>query len=86
MVDRQGAALPDLHVALLRYRLSTSERLKFVDPDALACGDDKGRFTCRLEHGDLTVTMREHHADMASARAVVEPFLEAWEVAEARTS
>jgi hypothetical protein len=70
----------DPHVELLRYGLRTTDGLKFVNPEPLH--HDEGRFICRLENRDLTVTMREHHANVPSARAVVQPFLDAWEVAE----
>ena len=70
----------DPHVEFLYYHLRTGEGLKFIDPQPLPC--DEGRFTCHLENDLLTVEMREHHASVASARAVVDPFLETWEMAE----
>lgn len=71
----------DPHVESLQYRLQTSEGLKFTNPPPLAY--DERRFTCRLENDHLTVEMKEHHASVASAREVVGPFLENWEIAEA---
>ena len=41
---------------------------------------DLGPFRVKLADGVLTVTMAEHHADEASARASVEPYLTAWEI------
>jgi hypothetical protein len=73
--------MTDPHVHLLRYRLRTDEGLHFNNPPTLDF--DAGRFTLHLENDDLTVTMQEHHAGLPSARAVVEQFLEAWEVSEA---
>lgn len=71
----------DPHVESLHYRLRTSEGLNFTNPPPLH--HDEGRIRCRLEKGHLTVEMKEHHASVASAREVVRPFLENWEIAEA---
>jgi hypothetical protein len=37
-------------------------------------------FTARLESGRLTVTMKEHHHSVDSARQRVNPFPRAWEL------
>lgn len=71
----------DPHVESLQFRLLTSKGLKFINPPVLH--HDEGRFTCRLENGQLTVEMKEHHASVASAKEAVRPFLESWEIAEA---
>lgn len=66
----------DPHVERLVYSLTTDDTLDFDDPDPVEL--ETGSFRLRLEAGELTVEMLEHHAEPASAREVVEPHLKAW--------
>jgi hypothetical protein len=40
----------------------------------------------RIESGHVTVLMKQHHSTAESARAIVEPFLQAWELQSASAS
>jgi hypothetical protein len=71
----------DPHVVALRYRLETDSSLIFDNP--LPRNHDTDEFTLCLAEGVLTCTMTMHYATATEARAVVDPFLWAWELDEA---
>lgn len=68
----------DPHVVALYYRLETDPSLIFKNPQPL--DQDVDEFTLRLADGVLTCTMKEHYASAEEAKAVVAPFLRAWEL------
>jgi len=69
----------DPHVVALHYRLVTDpESFEFKNPPAVQY--DGSAFRFRLEDGRLRAEMKDHHATADSAREVVEPFLNAWEI------
>src|SRR5215211_5969117 len=69
----------DPHVEALHYRLVSDEtEATFDAPPAREA--DRGAFQVRLADGILTVTMTDHHATEASARAQIEPYLRAWSI------
>ena len=68
----------DPHVQTLRYTLVTTDSVDFDKAPPLASQQDA--FTLTLADGQLTVTPTGHYATEADARALVEPFLHAWEI------
>jgi hypothetical protein len=68
----------DPHVERLRYNLQTNETTRFEAPPPLETDTPVAHL--RLEDGVLTAEMKDHHPTEASARAVVDPFLRAWEL------
>lgn len=66
----------DPHVDRLVYSLVTDGTVEFAEPTPVEL--ETGAFRLRLEDGELTAEMLEHHAQVASARDVVDPYLEAW--------
>jgi hypothetical protein len=72
----------DPDVVALHYRVVTdSESFEFKDPPPVEA--EEAAFRLRLEAGNLRVEMKVQHATAESARSVVDPFLDAWEVAAA---
>jgi len=69
-------AMKDPHVVSLRYTVKYDPRVKFENPPPLE--HETESFTLRLAGETLMVEMKDHHAAPDSARALVEPFLEAW--------
>jgi hypothetical protein len=71
----------DPHVEALHYRIKHADSsdydkappLKHEEPD----------FSTRIEKDEARIVMKGHHATAESARAVVEPFLRAWELSAA---
>ena len=68
----------DPHVEWLVYRLEVGATLTFNAPPPLERETDG--FKLLLEAGKLTVSMKEHHASIDSARSRVEPLLRSWEL------
>jgi hypothetical protein len=68
----------DPHVEWLLYRFRTDHTLMITNAPAIDFESE--HFRCHLDNDDLTVTMKEHHAGLPSARARVDAFLEEWEV------
>lgn len=68
----------DPHVQQLRYRLGTSNGLKFKDPEPISDATDI--FDWRLEDAELTLTMKQHFASEAEAKQAVSGFLRNWEM------
>jgi hypothetical protein len=68
----------DPHVELLHYRIKHADSVDFDRAPPLEC--EEPAFSVRIEKGHVTIVTKEHHATAESARAVVEPFLRAWEL------
>ena len=68
----------DPHVRALLYTMRVRPNVTYVDPPAL--DHDEPGFYAHLAAGDLRIDMKDHHASERSARAAVEPFLDAWEM------
>jgi hypothetical protein len=68
----------DPHVVSLRYRVRTAANINYVAPPPIA--QDEPGFRLLLENGVLTVEMKEHFGDTASAQARVRKYLRAWEL------
>jgi hypothetical protein len=66
----------DPHVESLVYQLEVGEALTFRDPPPL--DHDTEHFAVLLDNGTLTVSMKEHHPTIGSARERVDPFLRSW--------
>jgi hypothetical protein len=73
--------MPDQRVMALYYRLETEDTLAFESPAAVHVQEEA--FTIDLSDGQLVATMMRDCATEADARAVVEPFLRAWEISGA---
>lgn len=69
------------HVVSLRYKLLEGDEIRYRDASAVE--RDAEAFSVRLDDGILIATMKEHFASVLEARAVVEPFLRAWEIHQA---
>ena len=74
----------DPHVVELRYRLVLSGDDEFRDPPPVE--RERDAFSMRLADDLLTVTMKEHHPTIDSARARVDPFVQSWEISAALQS
>jgi hypothetical protein len=70
--------MQDPHVEEVYYEIGTGDGVSFSNPPPLAITNHLGRFD--LTDGKLTIYPADHFADGAEARAVLEPFLRAWEV------
>jgi hypothetical protein len=68
----------DPHVESLKYNLKLPEYVAFQDPPPFHL--DTSGYTLDIENDVLTVTMKDHYSKENDARAVVEPFLRAWEL------
>lgn len=68
----------DPHVEEVYYEIGTSDGISFSNPPPVAITNHLGRF--ELNNGKLTIYPADHFADGAQARAVLGPFLRAWEV------
>lgn len=71
----------DPHVDSLRYCLKTDESLEFADPPPLE--GETPTLLLRLEDDILTVRPKAHYASVDEAREAVDPYVTAWEIAEA---
>lgn len=70
------------HVVTLNYQLVPVERVTFATQAAPVEAEAEG-FTMRLAGDSLVVEMLAHRATEEEARAVVEPYLQAWEISHA---
>jgi hypothetical protein len=70
----------DPHVVRLFYSITHRADTSFADPPAVSA--DTPSFEARLEDGILTVTMLAHFSEIADARALLDPYLEAWHLQE----
>lgn len=68
----------DPHVKQLRYSMRHGDSTSFVEPPPVRV--QKESFTAVLDDGILTVTMLDHFSKIEDARAVVDPYLRAWEL------
>lgn len=68
----------DPHVQSLRYRVSHSQSVDYSRADPLV--HDAPEFKVTLDKDALTVTMHAQTAYEDEARALVDPFLRAWEI------
>ncbi|HWO93951.1 MAG TPA: hypothetical protein VNL92_04240, partial [Dehalococcoidia bacterium] len=75
----------DPHLESLTYTLVPGADTSYRD-EAEPVTIETDDFTARLERGALNVTMKDHHSSEDSARAIVDPYLRAWETVEALES
>jgi hypothetical protein len=68
----------DPHVEEVHYEIGTGDGLSFSNPPPLVFTNHLGRF--ELAHGKLTIYPADHFADGAQAKAVIDPFLRAWQL------
>jgi len=68
----------DPHVKYLIYKLKLDKNISFDKPPALK--EVYQVFEITLENDLLTVEMRDHFAEEAKARRVVDPFIKCWEL------
>jgi hypothetical protein len=66
------------HVVYLTYKIVAGEGIEFDNPEPLEHETDS--FLFRLEAGVLTATPKGHFSTKEDARAVVERYLQAWEL------
>lgn len=71
----------DPHVVELRYRLVLDGGDEFRDPPPVE--RERDAFSVRLADDLLTVTMKEHHPTIDSARVRVDSFLQDWVISAA---
>ena len=71
----------DPHVDSLRYGLSAASGVTFQNPPAIE--GDENDFKFRLSDSLLTVTLKSHFPTLETAKAVVAPFIRAWEIEQA---
>lgn len=71
----------DPHVVALVYRINHSESVNYNNAKTLEYGT--AEFKVRVANREARFEMKEHYATEEAARAVVEPFIRAWEVAAA---
>ncbi len=69
----------DPQVISLRYRLKTADTLEFVDPSPLQV--EQEGFDLLLADGYLSARLKDPPATEGEARALVEPYLKAYEMA-----
>jgi hypothetical protein len=68
----------DPHVVSLRYKAISGANVEFANPPAIEVGQEQ--FLGELRAGAFVARMGDHFATIAEARAVVDPFLEAWSI------
>lgn len=73
--------MPDLHVEALYYRVQHSPAVDYDQAEPMQ--HEEPNFLVNIEKGAVTVVMKSHHETAEAARAEVEPFLRAWELADA---
>jgi hypothetical protein len=74
----EGRSVNDSHVVALTYRIEHSESFGYTNAAPLEHEDPQ--FRIRVDEEMATVEMREHFDTPDAARALVEPFLWAWEL------
>ena len=74
----------DPHVERLHYKITSNEDVSYRDPQPMTISDGIGSF--HLEDGNLVVTLSDHYPTQSMARAVVDPYLRAWEISTDLTS
>jgi hypothetical protein len=68
----------DFHVEALHYGIKHGDSVDFGEASPLEHSEPG--FSVRIEKGCAKMVMKDHHPTTESARAVVEPFLRAWEL------
>ena len=68
----------DPHVERLFYRLHTAETVTYENPPPVDY--ETVPFKAKLDQGQLTVEMKEHHPTAESASARAQEWLRAWEI------
>jgi hypothetical protein len=68
----------DPHVEEVHYEVGTGDGLSYSNPPAMSITNHLGRF--ELADGKLTIYPADHFADGTQARAVLDPFVRAWEI------
>ena len=71
----------DPHVAALHYRINHADTTDYDNAPTLE--HQEAEFSIRIEKGKATTTMKGYYATSEAARALVEPFLRAWELSAA---
>jgi hypothetical protein len=71
----------DPHVESLFYRIKHNDGVDYARASPLEHREPG--FSVRIENGSAQIDMTDHHAAVQDARAAVEPFLRAWELAAA---
>jgi hypothetical protein len=74
-------AMNDPHVESLLYRIEYANDVDYVKAPPLE--HQEPGFNIRIENARAQIDMRDHYAAVQEARAAVEPFLRAWELAAA---
>jgi hypothetical protein len=65
----------------LIYRVKHADHVDYQNAEPREC--DRPGFTVRIENDRAEITLKSHYATVEDARAVVEPYLDAWELAAA---
>lgn len=68
----------DPHIQALIYRVVHSQNVQYEK--AVPFEHDGPRFRVTVDNGIARFQMKEHFADVASARSVVDPFIDSWEL------
>src|SRR5687768_11460424 len=68
----------DPHVDEVHYEITTGKDISFSNPPEMDICNHLGRF--KLVGRRLSVYPTDHFADGTQARAVIDPFLRAWEL------
>jgi hypothetical protein len=68
----------DPHVERLHYEVGTGPGISFGNPPPLSFTNHLGHFD--VQHAKLVVDVSGHYQDAIEAKAVIDPFLRAWEI------
>lgn len=68
----------DPHVEAVLYEIGTGDGISFGDPPPMTLTNHLGTF--ELAGGKLTIRPADHYSNGTEARAVLDPFLRAWEI------
>src|SRR5215831_8869278 len=78
-VEEDTPSMNDPHVETLHYSIRHADTVDFNKAPLLEY-DKEPSFSVHIENGQANIKMKDHHPTEESARAAVEPFLEAWEL------
>jgi hypothetical protein len=78
-VEEDTPSMNDPHVETLHYSIRHADTVDFNKAPPLEY-DKEPSFSVHIENGQANIKMKDHHPTEESARAAVEPFLEAWEL------
>jgi hypothetical protein len=73
-----NSEMSDPHVEFLLYSVSGGDGTEYVNPEPLAFENALGRF--RIDGGNLLIEPTVQFGGEDEARAVIDPFLKAWEI------